>query len=130
MRASSRVSQSSLFSIVSILLSPNSFFANCSATHLEVVSDYYRKPLLTESSSAYLFLHYGEYRNQLNHDLRDNIRHHSVQGDLRKNMETIEEASEAFKEFEEGVITRAYSISSLRPFEDQMDSAREGGLAR
>ena len=45
-------------------------------------------------------------------------------------METIEEVSEAFKEFEEGVIARAYSISSLRPFEDQMDSAREGGLAR
>jgi hypothetical protein len=45
-------------------------------------------------------------------------------------METFEEVSEGFKEFEEGVIARAYPISSLRSFEDQIDSAREGRHAR
>ena len=123
MRASSRVSRSSLFSIVSISLSPSSLFANCSATHSEVVTDYCSKPPLTESTSADLFLRYGEYRNQLNHDLRDNIRHQRVQGDLGIDMETIEEASEAFKEFEEGVIASADTISGLRSSKDQIDSA-------
>ena len=73
----------------------------------------YRKAPLTDPSSANLFLRYGEYRNQLNHDVRDDARHQIVQGDLRINMKTIEEASEAIKELEEGVIARAYSISGL-----------------
>jgi hypothetical protein len=46
MRASSCVSRSSLFSIVSISLSPNNFFANCSATRSEVVAYDYRRPCL------------------------------------------------------------------------------------
>jgi len=45
-------------------------------------------------------------------------------------METFEEVSKVFEEFEEGVIARAYSISGLGSFEDQIDSAREGGYAR
>jgi hypothetical protein len=46
-------------------------------------------------------------------------------------METFEEASEAFKEFEEGVIARAYSISGLRSFEIRsIDSASEEGTHR
>ena len=40
-------------------------------------------------------------------------------------METFEEVSEAFKEFEEGVIVSAKSISSLRSFKYQIDAARE-----
>jgi hypothetical protein len=129
MRASSCVSRSSLLSIVSISLSPNNFFANCSATHpeSEVATYDYRKTLLTESSSADLFLRNGEYRNQLNHYFRDNIRHQRVQGDLGINMKTFEEVSEAFEEFEEGVIARAHSISGLRSFEYQIDSASEEG---
>jgi hypothetical protein len=104
MRASSCVSRSNLFSIVSISLSPNNFFANCSVTRSEVVAYDYGTTLLTESSSAYLPLCYGKYRNQLYHYLRDDIRHQRIQRDLGINMETIEEASEAFEEFEEGVI--------------------------
>ena len=46
-----------------------------------------------------------------------------VQGDLGINMETFEKVSKAFKEFEEGIIARAYSISGLRSFEDQINSA-------
>lgn len=42
--------------------------------------------------------------------LCNNIRHQRVQGDLVINMEMFEEASEAFKEFEVGVIARAYPI--------------------
>ena len=45
-------------------------------------------------------------------------------------METFEEVSKVFEELEEGVIALAYSISGLKPFEDQIDSAREGGHAR
>jgi hypothetical protein len=45
-------------------------------------------------------------------------------------METFEEVSEAFKEFEEGVIARAYSISGLRSSEDQIDSVSERRRAR
>ena len=45
-------------------------------------------------------------------------------------METIEEVSEAFKEFEQGVIARTYSTSGLRSFENQIDIAREAGRAR
>ena len=131
MRDSSCVSRSSLFNIVSISLSPNSFFANCSTTSSEVIADYtIIEGPLTDSSSADLFLRYGKYRNQLDHDLRHNIRHKRVQGDLGINMETIEEVSEAFKEFEEGVITCAYTINGLMSSEYQMDSAREGGCAR
>ena len=126
MRASSCVSRSNLFSIFSISLSPNNFFANCSATHSEVVTYDYKTPH-TESPSAYLFLCYCKYRNQLHHYLRDNIRHKWVQGDLGINMETIEEVSKVFEEFEEGIIARAYSISGLGSFEDQIDSAKEEG---
>jgi hypothetical protein len=48
-------------------------------------------------------------------------------------METFEEVSEAFKEFEEGVIGRAYSIGGLKSLEDRIDSANkfeEGRHAR
>ena len=45
-------------------------------------------------------------------------------------METIEEVSEAFKEFEEGVIAGTDSISSLRSSKYQIDAAREEGNAR
>ena len=69
---------------------------------------------LTDSSFANLILRYGKDRNQLDHDLRHNIRHKRGQGDLGINMETIEEVLEAFKEFEEDVITSAYTISSLK----------------
>ena len=68
--------------------------------------------LLTKSPSAYMFLCYGKYRNQLHQYLCDNIRHMRVQRDLRIKMET--KVSKAFEEFEEGVIARAYSISRLR----------------
>jgi hypothetical protein len=88
---------------------------------------FYSKTLLTESSSADLFLRDGKYRNQLDHDFRDNIRHQRVQGDPGINMETFEEVSEAFEEFEEGVIARAHSVSGLRSFEYQIDSASEEG---
>jgi hypothetical protein len=129
MRASSCVSRSSLFSIVSISLSPNNFFAKCSATHpeSEVIAHDYRKTLPTESSPADLFLRNGEYRNQLDHDFRDNIRHQWVQRDLGIDMETFEEVAKVFEEFEEGVIARAHSISGLRSFEYQIDSTSEEG---
>jgi hypothetical protein len=42
-------------------------------------------------------------------------------------METFEEVSEAFEEFEEGVIARTHSISGLRSFEYQINSAIEEG---
>ena len=98
MRASSCVSRSSLLSIVSISLSPNNFFANCSASRpeSEVVAYDYNNARLTESSSADLFLRDGKYRNQLDHDFGDNIRHQRVQGYLGIDMETFEEVSEAF----------------------------------
>ena len=101
MRASSCVSRSNLLSIVSISLSPNNFFANCSETHpeSEVVAYYCSKTLLTESSSADLFLRNGKNRNQLDHYLCDNIRHQRVQGDPGIDMKTFEEVSEAFEEF-------------------------------
>jgi hypothetical protein len=57
----------------------------------------YRTILLTESSSANLFLRYGEYRNQLYHYLRDDIRHQRAQRDLGVYMETIEEVAKVFK---------------------------------
>ena len=131
MRDSSCVSRSSLLTIVSISLSPNSFFANCSTTCSVVVAGYtIIEGPLTESSSADQIFRYGKYRNQLDHYLRDNIRHKRVQGDLGIDMETVEQVSEAFKEFEEGVIASAYTISGLRSSEYQMDSAREGRHAR
>ncbi len=114
MQASSCVSLSNLFNMVSISLSPNNFFANCSATRSEVFAYHHRKTLLTESSSVDLFLRQGKYRNQLDHYLRDYIRHQWVQGDLGIDMETFEEVASALKEFKEGVIARAYSISRLR----------------
>ena len=80
--------------------------------------------LLTESSSADLFLRDGKYQNQLDHDFRDNIRHQRVQRDLGIDMETFEEVSEAFEEFEEGVIARAHSISGLRSFGSDIRSIR------
>ena len=84
--------------------------------------------LLTESSSADLFLRDGKYQNQLDHDFRDNIRHKRVQRDLGIDMETFEEVSEAFEEFEEGVVARAHSISAsisgLRSFESNIRSIR------
>ena len=46
-----------------------------------------------------------------------------VQGYLGINMETFEKVSKAFEEFEEGIIARAYSISGLRSFEGQTNSA-------
>jgi hypothetical protein len=88
------------------------------------------KPPLTESSPADLFLRYGKYGNQLYHYLRNNIHHERVQGDLAIDMKTFEEVSKVFEEVEEGVIARAYSVSSLESFEDQIESAREGGHAR
>jgi hypothetical protein len=45
-------------------------------------------------------------------------------------METFEEASEAFKELEEGIIARAYSISGLRSFEDEIRSTQRAKKAR
>ena len=113
MRASSWVSLSNLFSMASISLSPINFFANCSVTRSEVLAYDYSKNSLTESTSADLFLRYSKYRNQLDHYLRDNIRHQRVQGDLGINMETFEEVSDTFKEFEQAVIARAYTISRL-----------------
>jgi hypothetical protein len=92
-----------------------------------VVAYDYRTTLLTESSSAYLFLCYGKYRNQLGHYLRNNIRHQRVQGDFGIHMEALEEVSKVFEEFEESIIARAYSISGLRSFDDQIDSVREEG---
>ncbi len=125
MRASSCVSLSNLFSMVSISLSPNNFFANCSAIRSEVVASDYSKTQLTESSSIDLYLRQGKYRNQLDHYLRDYIRHQRVQRDLGIDMETFEEVADAFKEFEKGVIARAYSISRLRLLGYQMDSVSE-----
>ena len=40
-------------------------------------------------------------------------------------METIEEVSKVFEELEESVIARAYPISGLRSFEDQIASVRK-----
>jgi len=40
-------------------------------------------------------------------------------------METFEEVANALKEFKEGIIARAYSISSLRLPGYQMDSVSE-----
>ncbi|KAH8977472.1 hypothetical protein EDB86DRAFT_3003477 [Lactarius hatsudake] len=57
MWASSCVSLSNLFSMVSISLSPNNFFANCSTTRSEVAAyGYHCKTLLTEPTSIDLFL--------------------------------------------------------------------------
>ncbi len=125
MRASSCVSLSNLFSMVSISLSPNNFFANCSAIRSEVVASDHSKTQLTESSSIDLYLRQSKYRNQLDHYLRDYIRHQRVQRDLGINMETFEEVADAFEEFEEGVVARAYSISRLRLLGYQMDPISE-----
>ena len=125
MRASSCVSLSNLLTMVSISLSPNNFFANCSAKRSEVVAYHYSKTLLTESSSIDLFLRQGKYRNQLDHYLRNNIRHQRVKRDLGINMETLEEVPNALKEFKEGVIARAYSISRLRLLGYEMDLVSE-----
>jgi len=40
-------------------------------------------------------------------------------------METFEEVADAFEEFEEGVVARAYSISRLRLLGYQMDPISE-----
>ena len=108
--------------MLSISLSPNNFLANCSVTCLEVVTYSYGKDTLTESSSVDMLLRKGKYRNQLDHYLRNYFLHQSVQRDPGINMETIEELSNALKEFKEGVIARAYSVSRLRFLGYQMDS--------
>jgi hypothetical protein len=130
MRASSCVSLASLFSMISISLSPNNFFANCSATRSESVTHDDIKTMLTESSSADLFLRNSKYQNQLDHYFGDNIRHQRVQANLCMNMETFEEVSDTLKEFEEGVIARAHSVSGLSSFKYQIDSASEEGRQR
>ena len=50
---------------------------------------------------------------QLNHYLRDNLRHQRAQRDLGIDFEAFEEASDTFKEFEESVIARADPVGRL-----------------
>ena len=74
-RASSCVSRSNLLSMLSISLSPNNFFANCSVTRSEIIGYDFSKRLLTESSSTDLLPREGKDRNQLDHYLCDYILH-------------------------------------------------------
>jgi hypothetical protein len=129
MRASSCVRRSSLFSIFSISLSPNNFFANCSAKHPEskVVALVTERLCLLSRPRPICFFETASIEINSNHDFRDNIRHQRVQRDLGIDMETFEEVSKVFEEFEEGVIARAHSISGLRSFEYQIDSTSEEG---
>ncbi len=48
-----------------------------------------------------------------------------VQGDFSINTEAFEEVSNAFKEFKESIIARAYSISRLTVLGYQMDLISE-----
>ena len=100
--------------MVSISPSPNNFLVNCSVTRSEVVAYDDSKTPLTEPSSADVFLRQSKYRNQLDHYLHNYILHQSIQGDPGINMKTFEKVPDALKEFEEGVIARAYSIGRLR----------------
>ena len=79
--------------------------------------------LLTESSTAYLFLRQGKYRKQLDHYLRNYILHQSIQRDPGIDMKTFEEVSDAVKEFKEGIVARAYSVGRLKLIGYQKDSA-------
>ena len=79
MRASSWVSRSNRRNIFSISLSPNNFFANCSANSSEIVTDRQGRGLLTESSVLDLLLRLPEDGKQLDHNHCNNLCHQSAQ---------------------------------------------------
>ena len=97
----------------SISLSPNNFFANCSAISLGAVSDRRGTGALTESTMPNLLLRLGKNGKQFDRYLHDYFRHQSAQRDLGIYFEAFEEASDAFKELKESIIARADSFSRL-----------------
>ena len=100
MRASSWVSRSNRRSIFSISLSPNNFFANCSAMSLGIVTKQrHGKEALTESTLLDLLLRLSKDGKQFDHYLHDDLRHQRAQRDLGINLKPFEEAPDALKEF-------------------------------
>jgi hypothetical protein len=77
------------------------------------LTDRHGKEALTESSMLDLLLCLGKNRKQLDHYLRDYLRHQRAQRDLGIDFEAFEEASDAFKEFKESVIARADPFGRL-----------------
>src|ERR1700758_2284868 len=113
MRASSCVSRSNLRSIFSISLSPNNFFVNCSGMSSGTITYKHGREALTESSLFYLFLRLGKDGKQFDHYLHNYLRHQRAQVDLGINFETLEEVSDALKEFKESIIACADTFSRL-----------------
>jgi hypothetical protein len=58
----------------------------------------------TESSSSYLLLGEGKNREQLHHNLDDDICHHLGGWNVDIDIEAFKEAAQAFEEVEEGII--------------------------
>ena len=59
---------------------------------------------LTEPALVNLLGRQGKHRKYFNHYLHDNIRHYRSERDHRIDLQTSEEAPQALKEVEEGVV--------------------------
>src|SRR6266404_1725617 len=110
---SSCVSRSSLRSILSILLSPNNFFANCSVKGSVVLTCRNSREGLTEPSLGDLLLRLSKHGKQFDHYLDDYFGHQRGERDLGIDFETFEKTPDAFEEFKESIVARAYSIGRL-----------------
>ena len=67
----------------------------------------------TESSSFYELRGEGKHREQLHHNLNDDICHHLGSRNVDIDVEAFKEVAQAFEEVEEGVIIRTDIAGSL-----------------
>jgi len=67
----------------------------------------------TESSSFYLLRGEGKHREQLHHNLNDDICHHLGRWNGDIDVKAFKEVAQAFEEVEEGVIIRTDITGSL-----------------
>ena len=68
---------------------------------------------LTESSSFYLLRGEGKHREQLHHNLNDDICHHFGRWNVDIDVEAFQEVAQAFEEVAEGIIIRTDFAGSL-----------------
>jgi hypothetical protein len=69
--------------------------------------------VLTEPTLLDLFRGQGKHRKQFNQYFDDDIRHYRSWRDLRIDLQTLQEISQALEEVEQGIVTRRNPTSSL-----------------
>ena len=67
----------------------------------------------TESSPFYLLRGEGKHREQLHHDLNNDICHYASRWNVDIEVEAFKEVAQAFKEVEEGIVIRTDFAGSL-----------------